>query len=475
MIFPKYRPDAPDYDDGTLKGLVTCRNVYPSAGGYRPIPDLSASTGALLETWKGGGAFEFNGNSAFLAATAAALYARSGANWVSKHAIATSSPWFFAQFGDLVIGVNGTTCIKYTISTGAGAVLAGSPPNSARYITVAKQFVVMAGLGSESMRVYWSGIENAESWTVGVNQSDFQDFPEGGPITGLAGGEYMVVFQNNAIHLGEYQGTPTIFNFRRVEASVGCIAHGSIVAHEGMYYFLAGDGFKAWSPQTGVQHIGENAVDETFLSRFSLSQIASIRAAVDPERRLIIWQMPDALFFYHIETDSWSEASISGVNGMSTGVSSSAALSLEDIGALFATLEDVTPGFDDPTWGGAGGGVPLLYLFKTDNIGYTASAGTRLAATLKTQKMQPNPGYVSHLLNTYLETDATSGITLHVDTSARMGDSQTRVSSADLRANGDLPIRASGKVLQFEWNVSTAPTWTYLKGFAIDARKGGRQ
>ena len=55
-----------------------------------------------------------------------------------------------------------------------------------------------------------------------------------------------------------------------------------------------------------------------------------------------------------------------------------------------------------------------------------------------------------------------------------MGDTQTRVSSADLRANGDFPTRATGKVMQFEWVIAEDTTWDYLKGFGLDARKGGR-
>lgn len=474
MKLPKWRPDAPDYDDGTITGLVTCRNVYPSAGGYRPIADLSAATGALPEDWSGGGAFEFNGNSVFLGATDTALYAHASGAWVSKHTLATSLPWHFAQFGDFAIGVNGADVIKFEISTGTGSALGGSPPDACQYIAIVQHFVVMAGDADNSMRVYWSGLEDPEGWTVGTNQCDVQDFPEDGPITGLSGGEYMVVFQNAAITIGEYVGTPDIFHFRKVESSVGCIAHGSIVQHERMHFFLARDGFKAWSPEIGVKHIGENAVDETFFARFGLSEIAKIRSAIDPERRLVIWQMPDTLFMYHIETDSWAEVSISGLVGMSAGTSAASALTLEEIGGLFATLEDVTPGFDDPQWGASGGGVPLLHLFKSDGIGYTSSAGTTLEATLQAQKFEPHNGYVSHVINSAFTTDATDGVTLHLDCSPRPGDSQTRVSSANIRNNGDIPIRASGRVIQPTWVISTDATWSYAKGFEFDARKGGR-
>ncbi len=471
MLFPKWRPDAPAYDDGTLTGLVTCRNVYPDAGGYKPFRDLTAATASLGAAWVGGGAFEYNGNTAFLGATAAKLRAHASGAWSDKFTLATTSPWFFAQFGPLVIGVNGTQAIKYTLSTATAAALGGSPPNGATQIAIVRGFTVMSGVSSSAQTVYWSGLEDAEGWTVGTNQADTQIIPDGGPITGLSGGEYGVVFQNTAISVMEYVGTPNIFTFRKVEDSIGCIAQGSIVRDGQMHYFLSRKGFKGWSPQSGIAHIGANAVDDTFLASYSLSQIiGSMRATVDPDSRIIIWSMPDALWIYNLETDAWSKIEVAGIVGLSSGVSGSAA-TLESIAAIFPSLEDVTPSLDDPFWN-AGAGKPLLYVFKTDFIGYTFAAGSPLEATLKTQIMEPNQGRISHVRNTRLITDAVDQVTLNVDVARRPGDMQTRVSTSDLRSNGDLPLRASGGCLQMEWVLNG--NWTYLKGFELDAAAGGR-
>lgn len=471
MILPPWRPDAFLLDDGSVTGLVTCKNVYPSAGGYRPFRGLTAATGTLPADWKGGGAFEYNGNYAMLGATSAALYSHASGAWTSEYTLSTSSPWFFAQFGDNVVGVNGTECVKYTISTGNAASLGSTPPDGATQIAVVRDFVVMSGVSSDSMELYWSGINDCEQWTVGTAQSDFQQIADGGPITGLAGGEYGLVFQGEHITLMEYVGTPLVFTFRKVERSIGCMAHGSIVQAEGMAFFLSRKGFKAWSPAAGVIHIGENAVDQTFLATYSASQIASsIRAVSDPDRRLIIWSMPDALWIYNIETKSWSKVEVEGIVGISAGNNATASVTLEAVDALFASLELATPSFDDPYWGGTGG-ASALYVFKSDRIGHTFATGTPLEATFRTQIMEPVPGRISHVRRARLLTDATT-VTLNLDVSQTPSGTQSRKTSTDLRANGETAIRASGRYMQAEWVLNGA--WTYAKSFDLEMTPGGR-
>lgn len=471
MQLPPWRPDALPFDDGGEPGLVTCKNVYPARGGYKPFRGLTASTGTLPAAWAGGGSFEYNGNSAFLSATAAGLYSHASGAWTLEYALVNSGQWFFTQFGDNVICVNGTECVNYTISAGTAASLSSTPPDGATQVAVVREFVVMSGVSNDSMEVYWSAINNAEEWTVGTSQADFQQIADGGPITGLAGGEYGLIFQGEHITLMEYVGTPLIFTFRKVERSVGCLAHGSITQAEGMTFFLSRKGFKAWSPATGAIHIGENAVDETFLAAYSESDIATIRAVSDPDRRLVIWSMPDALWIYNIETKSWSKVEITGIVGISSGSGGSGSVTLEDVAVSFPSIEAVTPSLDDPFWGGSAGR-SAMYVFQTDRIGYTFSTGTPLEATLKTQIFEPNPGWVSHLHRARLITNATSGITLNADVSRRLGDSMTRVTSTDLRSNGEIPIRASGRYAQIEWIING--TWTYIKGHDLEFTRGGR-
>lgn len=466
-VFAKYKPDLPDFNSD---GLVTCRNVYPFKGGYKPFYGLSAATGALPAAWVGGGAFQGpSGNNAMLGATAAALYSHASGAWTSKLVVATSSPWFFTQFGDRVICANGSAPVKYTLSTGLAANLPGSPP-SASYCATVKDFVFLAGNSSAAATVYNSAINDAEGWTVGLNQADATEVPDSGPIIGLSGGDFGLVFTASSIDIFEYVGTPIIFTRRRITDTIGCLSHGSIGRNNRRHYFLSARGFYYYEDGQTVP-IGENVVDQTFLNAYTLSQIrASMRCTVDPKRNLVMWSMPDRLWIYNWSIDAWSVVDITGLVGISTGLTASA--TLESIAATFPSIEDVTPNLDDTFWNGDG--QPLMLLIKTDFIGYTFSSGITLEATWKSAKQERFRGHAQHIRKAILDSD-TVAATLNIDCSQRLGDSQTRFTSAVVQPNGDVPIRARGRFTQEEWIIPAGATWTYAQGYDVDAVQGGRQ
>jgi hypothetical protein len=130
----------------------------------------------------------------------------------------------------------------------------------------------------------------------------------------------------------------------------------------------------------------------------------------------------------------------------------------------------VTPDLDDAYWRG---GSPMLLYFKSDDIGYTSSGDT-LEATFKQAKNELFPGRWADVTTVHLDTDATDGITIHLDCSPRLGDSQTRFSTSELRDNGDMPVFASGRYLQPSIVVAAAANWTYMLGIDLEAVPGGR-
>jgi hypothetical protein len=229
--------------------------------------------------------------------------------------------WFFNQFGDLVIGTHGGAPVKYTLSTGAGALLGGSPP-SASFSAVCKGFLGLAGDASDASTITWSGLEDPEGYTVGTNESDQQTIPDGGPITGLAGGERFVIFQRSAITLGEYVGVPYIFTFRKISDEVGCLHHGSIARNGPNTFFLSEQGFKMLTSDEQIIPIGQpdetgqGGVDQTFLDAYTTSEIeGSISAAIDPAKKLVIWSMPGRLWLYHWPSGKWSDVLDSAIAG----------------------------------------------------------------------------------------------------------------------------------------------------------------
>src|SRR3546814_8309897 len=83
--------------------------------------------------------------------------------------------------------------------------LLGSPP-AARFLAVVRDFLVAGYTAGSSITLQWSGINNAEQWTIGSNQSDSQVMPTGGEITGVTGGEFGLVFQEKRIVRMTYVG-----------------------------------------------------------------------------------------------------------------------------------------------------------------------------------------------------------------------------------------------------------------------------
>jgi hypothetical protein len=82
------------------------------------------------------------------------------------------------------------------------------------------------------------------SWTSGVNSSDFQDFPDGGIVRGVAGGEAGIIFQDQAIRRMSYvPGSPIIFQIDRITQDKGLYAPYSIIRAGERIFFYAGQGF----------------------------------------------------------------------------------------------------------------------------------------------------------------------------------------------------------------------------------------
>ena len=464
MKLGSYAPDLPAWGHD---GLLLARNVYPNAAGYKPFKAPTAATASLGAAWKGGWVGEHNGTTVMLGATDAKLRSYSAGAWSDEYTVATTAPWFFSQFGGLVIGTHGGAPVKYTISTSTGALLGGTPP-SASFSWIVRDFVMLAGDASNANRVTNSAINNAEGWTVGTNQCDFQDLPDGGAITGGAGGDYGLVFQSSQIWAQEYVGGSLIFTYRKVKDDLGAVTHGSIAKAGSRVFFYSRRGF-CMMQDFQERMIGENRVDETFAALYTQAELeASMRCSVDPKRSIVTWSMPDRLWHYNWDTDQWSDTVIAGLVGITTGVTAS--LTLEDLAITFPSLETVTPSMDDASFRG---GEPLLMIFKTDFIGYYLDSGTSLEATFQYPRIELFKGRNANVRMAFLESDATSA-TLHLDTSRMISGTQTRTTSTSIRPNGDIPIRAEGRFVQPTIVLPAGTSWTFAQGLEIDAVPGPR-
>jgi hypothetical protein len=466
MILGSWAPDLPPFGHSEL---VEARNTYSNLLGYAPVRSLSAVTAAMGENWTGAGAFQsIDGVNVLLAGTGTDLYKLTASAATSKLAGAFISPWFFAQFGNFVLGVNGGAPVKYNIGTDTAASLGGSPPSSTM-IAIVRDQVFVAGKPTALNTVTWSAINDSEGWTIGTNQCDDQQIPDGGNITGLAGGEYGLVFQSGSIHIFEYVGTPLIYTRRKISDGVGALSHGAITQNGKQTFFLDRSGFYELVDGQ-LNPIGKDRVDRTFFDTYSVAEIKlRCRASVDPARKLVMWSMPDRLWVYNWGTQKWSDIYEVGIVGVCQGQTSET--TLEDIAVLYPAIEDVPVSFDDPAWRG---GDPMVLVAKTDFKLHTFGGADAMAAVFRMPRIEPFKGRGTYVRNARVDTDALDGVTLSIDTSARLGNTQDRTQSTDLRANGDMPIRCYGRYVQPQVDIAAATDWTYVNGLDVAATAGGR-
>jgi hypothetical protein len=315
IVFGEWLPDQP----GVTGAITDAKNCYPVANGYAPFrseADYSdAAAQNLLITFGG----KFGGEVALFAAGATQVYkfdsSDASLDAATTTGYSTVESWDVTQYGAKMILANGQDklqAFEIGVSTYFANLAAAAP--TAKYVTVVRDFVVAANDGTDANKVYWSDINDETDWTPGAaSQSDFQIIPDGGDITGLAGGEYGLVFLERAIYRMSYTGSPFFFQFDAISRSLGCISDGSIAQYGGITYFLADDGFYSCDGQS-VKPIGAERVNRWFFENVIPSEIfTGMSATVDPIRKLIIWKFNNTfggknLLIYSMNLDRWSYA-----------------------------------------------------------------------------------------------------------------------------------------------------------------------
>ena len=315
ILFGEWLPDQP----GVSGNVTDAKNCYPVSNGYAPVKseaDYSdAAAQNLLITFAG----KFGGATNLFAAGATQIY-KFDSNDASLDALTTSGysaveGWDVTQFGGKMILANGQDILQsYDLSSSTYVTdLAAAAPR-AKYVTVVRDFVVAANDGTDTNKVYWSDINDETDWTPGAaSQSDFQLVPDGGDITGLAGGEYGLIFLERAIYRMSYTGSPFFFQFDAISRSLGCISNGSIAQYGNLTYFLADDGFYVCDGQS-TKPIGVEKVNRWFFENAIPGEIQTgMSATVGPINKLVIWKFNGTfggqfLLMYSIDLARWSYA-----------------------------------------------------------------------------------------------------------------------------------------------------------------------
>ena len=286
----------------------------------------------------------------------------------------------FTQFGTRVITTNNADVLQaWTLGTSTSFANLSAYAPIAKFITVVRDFVVCANTletTQQQYRVRWSALNDETDWVANVNtQSDFQDIPDGGQIVGIRGGEFGLVFLERAISRMTYVGTPFIFQFDNISRNKGCLVAGSIAQYQGVTFFLSDDGFYLCDGQNVIP-IGSEKVDRFFIDDASESDYGSMSAAVDPVRKLVIWNYVDTdgnrkLLIYNFATKMWTYAD-AGTDFLSEA--SSTAVTLEQLDSISASIDALPTSLDSRLY--VGGRYFLGGTLATKVFTYTGAYAT---------------------------------------------------------------------------------------------------
>jgi len=380
--------------------------------------------------------------------------------------LSSDAQWQFAQFGNLVFATqkNAPLQVYNLASSSSFADCAGSPPPAA-YISVVGRFLVLSGLLDFPFRIHWSGLNATTTWTSGTNSSDFQDFPDGGIVRGVAGGEFGTVFQDQAIRRMSYiPGSPLIFQIERIAQDLGLFAPYSIVRAGSLIFFHSAQGFYKIAPGGLPEQIGREKVDRTFFDELDKTELRMFIGASDPRSTRAFWAykstagttgLYDKIMGYDYALDRFFPVSMVGeyLLGMSQP-----GITLENLDILSASIDALAASLDSF----AVSTQPLIAQFSSAHkMGFFS--GAALEATLETSE-QGADGEQVFVSGFRPVTDAP---TVYGSLSYRNLISDATTSLPEIARNartGNCDLRRSTKFSRMKIRIPASTSWSFAAG-----------
>lgn len=461
LPFAPFLPDLPPSGQ-----CVVADNVFPAQEGYIPVGEFQQVTPALANISGGVAYVGSDGTSTLLAGDGNALWKYNGATWEQAMVALSAKRWRFTQFGDNAVAVYGGAPIKHSL-TGSGASLVGGSPPDADLVATVRDFVVLAGDPAARQTVTWSGINNLEEWDPTDEQSDSQELPDGGEVMGLAGGEYGIILQRNAIKRMSYVGAPVIFQIDTISSNIGCMAKGSVAQAGRLVFFLSERGFHL-TDGNDVRPIGAEKVDRTFFATYSRQDIENgIYAAVDPRRNIVMWSMPGTpglIWCYHYVLDRWTNIRVP-TRLVFSGFTAN--IPIDALDARYGNLDAIPFSLDDPMFAG---GNPLLLIAQPDGTVGTFG-GAPMAGRLGFARFELSDGRAR--LRTLRPITDAQIVTAVIGGSPRSDRVPFDESAIDMRRNGDIPCRVNAR--EFTPTLTFSGTWSYATAVDAEWEEAGRR
>ncbi len=479
--FGAWTPDKPDLQN---PGLIDAVNVVPGSGGYRPfLGPTVVSTNTITATCRGAISFiDSIGVSQGYAGTSGKLFGLQGLTHIdmsraSGYSLGEENTWDFDKFNEFVIAANGVDAMQ-SLAAGALTFVDITAAPVAHHVSVVGSFLVAGATDNDNTRIHWSAAGNPLDWPLlgSVTADSVQSGARvlntlGGPIQAIVGGETGVVMQEKAISTMRYVGGSVVFQIENLPKVQGLLAKHAWIKVGNIVYFIARDGFYAFDG-TSAQPIGEDQVNNFFLTDVNSSFLYRIQATTDPNDNTIIFNYPNtsssgapnAQLIYNYSTQRWARATDSNTWMFAAF---GRGLSLDNMDSEVTSDLDAIPlSLDSATYNR---GNPVLSGYNSSHQ-LTDYSGTALTATIIAPEMV-GPGHMRSTVEYTVPLVECSAVAVEIGTRDTQNDSVTYEASATANADGYSYSEAEGRYVRPRFTIHNL---TLAYGYDIMLRPAGR-
>lgn len=385
---------------------------------------------------------------------------------LANYTLAEGHYWQFEVFGSNLYATHLNDALQ-VLDMDSGTEFAdasGSPPQ-AKFIRTIGDFLFLAHLkvGADTFPRRWqhSQIDDPADWNItgDAGDSDRQDIPDGGDITGIIPmtGGARVIQESAKRGLIFTPGSAFSFQSNDIDATRGAACPYAIVPlGSNTYFYINETGF-----YMGDEHraIGAERVDDYFLGDVDPAKMAEVQAIADPYQKMVWLRYTDQsgtnkMLGYNWQLDRWTRSDVAAellVSAVTTG-------------EVIDDITDIVDTVDRPVDSSAyQGGVKAFGAFTSSDELQTF-AGDASAFTVETTTNELTPDGGSFVQGAKLKGNVTD-YTIQVG-KATLPDGSLTWSAPSTRSSrtGMCPFRSDGKFHRFRVNGTAGGSWTHLHG-----------
>jgi hypothetical protein len=476
--FGEWRPDLSDYQAETTRFIT---NAAPRADGYGPLKEWQTYTQALPGPCRGAFlAVDDSGTPTLYAGTATRLYRMSNSTlgWldISKGGgaggpgyeaapLRLKDNWTFTQFNNHIVACQINVPPQHHVGAASTFVdIPGAPPFAA-YCAVVQSQVVLSGLQNLPHKIHWCARDDITEWDLAVNGADEQEFPDGGAVMGVAGGEFGVLFQESAIRRMTYlPNDERVFQFDRIVEGEGLRAPYSVVSAGSRVFFLGTAGFQMIMGGSPPVNISKERFQRFFNADWDSSAMNLMQGVNEPNSSRVWFfykslQGAAGLFNRAILYDWVLERPtyIDAYSGECAAMMTKPGITLDTLDTIgFTSIDTMVVSLDSfQSSPGA-----LLGIFGPDHaLGFMS--GQNVAATLSTSEQAFEQRYFVSQIRPCSDDGSMTTLIVH---RARLQDTPQSTAPSLVNVKGFCPHRIDTRMARMVSTHAYAALWTYDVG-----------